>query len=306
VSVTASRTQEIGAARIVSSDFAPEVGEDAYTPPGKVAFPDLRSDEDAAPDVTSVEVSDSPQGPVAFRIATPNYPSLPPGKEVGLVLALAGRSPLEDELFLTYVSTTRQLVVEREERGLAVPVEPPAGADSSYEDGVLVASLDRSELEGSSAFRLGVVTADLVGPGEGEGPGSLGELEAVDVAPDGLLDGKRYIYHLTNPAPIRLAADAPSGFPLVPVAGRSFEVRVLVRRSDAFGVVRSGSVGCAATVGGKRVPTSGAFARGRARCTLLLPRASRPTTLRGTMTIHAVGKTVTTRFVFPVRRALEP
>ena len=301
VSVVASRTQQVGAARIVSSDFAPEAGEDAYAPPGAVTFPDPRADEDAAPDITSVDVADAPGNPVTFRIATPNYPSLPPGKEIGLVLALAGRSPPEDELFLTYVSTGGQLVVEREEHGLAVPVDPPAGAEASYESGVLVVSLDRRELEGSGAFRFGVVTADLVGLGEGEGPGSQGELEAVDVAPDGLLDGKRYTYRLVNPPPLRLAADAPVAVPLVPVAGRGFEVSVRVRRSDAFDVVRTGTVSCAAAVAGTRLRASGAFVHGRARCRLLLPRTSRAVKLRGTMTIRAAGKTVTARFSFPVR-----
>jgi hypothetical protein len=302
VSVVASRTQTVGAVQVVASDFAPETGENAYSLPGDASYTDPRGDEDAAPDITSVTVSDAPKGPITFHVVTPNYPTLPADREVGLIIGLAGRPPLDDELFLTYVGSSQTVLFDREERGLAVPDEPPTRVGARYEDGALTLSIARNELGRTSAFRFGVVTADYVGVGEGEGRAAEGDLEAVDIAPDGLVDGKRFTYRLANPPAVKLSTDAPLGSPLLPIAGRPFAVSVVVRRSDAFAAVRRGAVSCKAGVEGRRVRASGAFIRGHARCRIVVPRDAVSETLRGTITIRSANRVATTRFSYPVRQ----
>ena len=59
----ASRTQEAGIGLVVSTDFAPSRGRSVYSF-GQVSFPDPDGDNDVAPDITSVSVSDTAAGTV--------------------------------------------------------------------------------------------------------------------------------------------------------------------------------------------------------------------------------------------------
>src|SRR5262249_3603710 len=153
----------------------------------------------------------------------------------------------------------------------AMPVRPPYRASVKYSNGVLDLSLHRTELDSAGSFRFSVVTADLVGPGEPEGRQREGDIEALDIAPNGLLSGKLFAYKLTHRPPLHLALESPIGIPARPAGGKPFVIGVVVRRSDTFGVVRAGSVRCAIAVGGKRVRAKGSFAGGRAQCSFVVP-----------------------------------
>ena len=84
--VVSSRAQSLGEDEIVASDYAPNAGRSAYAGPTQTAFPDPTGDHDAAPDVTSVRVSDAKSGWITFAITTPNYATLP--SESAIVLTV--------------------------------------------------------------------------------------------------------------------------------------------------------------------------------------------------------------------------
>lgn len=295
----ASRTQEAGIGLVVSTDFAPSRGRNVYSF-GQVSFPDPDGDHDVAPDITTVSVSDTASGTILFRLTTANFASLPPDKLIGVGIDLRGRPSTDDELFLGYLSGTRTVEVDREQRGGLAPLGPQTGVTGSHADGVLTFSVPRNRLDGAAAFGFGVVSADLVGPGESEGSEFEGEVEALDTAPDDLA-GPLYAYRLANPGPLRLRAGAVAGPAAGARAETPFTVGVVVRRLDTYRVVRSGTVRCAASVAGTRVPASGRFRSGRAECTLQVPQGKTGALLRGTITVRVSGASSRSSFSAVVR-----
>lgn len=295
--VIAARTQQAGAGLLASTDFAPSAGRNVYSSPGPVSFPDPDNDHDVAPDITSIDVVDTPSGSLQFRLTTANYATLPPDKLVGVGIGLRGR-PLEDDaLFVGYLSGSRTVEVDREERGVLQPVLGRHGVTGSHANGVLTFAVPRRLLDGASAIGFGVVSADLVGPGESEGEEFEGEIEALDAAPDDL--ESLYPYRLANPGPLVLRATGVAASS-APRAGRGVTLRVVVRRLDTYHVVRRGSVTCSASVSGKRVRGTGRFRRGAAECALLVPgRAG--SVLRGTITVRAAGGVSRSPFRYVLR-----
>jgi hypothetical protein len=283
--VIAARTQQAGAGLLASTDFAPSAGRNVYSSPGPASFADPDNDHDVAPDITSIEVVDTPSGSLQFRLTTANYATLPPDKLIGVGIGLRGRPIEDDALFLGYLSGSRTVEVDREERGVLQPILGRHGVTASHENGVLTFSLPRRLLDGAAAIGFGVVSADLVGPGESEGEEFEGEIEALDAAPDDL--ESLYPYRLANPGPLVFRATGVTASP-VPRAGRGVTLRAVVRRLDTYRVVRQGSVTCTASVAGKRVRGTGRFRRGAAECALRVPgRAG--SVLRGTITVRAAG-----------------
>jgi hypothetical protein len=299
--VVASRAQTVTGTQVVASDFVPESGRNVYAPPGPVTVLDAEDDEDAAPDISTIAVSDAASGVITFRVTTSNYGTLGQDKLVGLGFSLLGRPGGNDEMFVTYQGGENTIVVEREINGFLTQDTPPDRVTAEFADGLLTIAVHRSELDNVAAFRFGVVTADLVGDGEGEGEDAIGGIEAVDLAPEGLDTGSLFVYKLTNPPPIRLSAGRPSGVPASPRSGKPFTVNVVVTRTDTGKAVRRGSVSCAAFVGSARVKASGGFRAGKARCSLIVPSEKRSSRVRGTMTIRAAGASVRSRFSFVVR-----
>ncbi len=297
--VVSARTQQVGIGRVTASDFAPASGRSVYAGPGEESFADPTGDHDAAPDITSISISDTPAGVVEVRVATPNYPTLPPDKIIGVDFDLEGRPDTADDVFVTYVGGSGVAHVDIEENEILAPSERANSATGSYESGVLTLSVDRRELDGAGIFGLGVLTFDLVGKGESEGQAFEGDVEALDSAPDDL-SGTLLPYRLAHPPPLQLRATKVAGSPKRPRAGEPFTYSVVVRRLDTYRIVRSGSVTCAVFSPRMRVPAVGRFLGGRAECSVLVPPKAAPT-LRGTVTIRAAGAIIRSTFRLTVR-----
>ena len=296
--VIAARTQQAGVGLLASTDFAPSAGRNVYSSPGPASFPDPDNDQDVAADITSISVVDTPSGSLQFRLTTANYATLPPDKLIGVGIGLRGR-PLEDDaLFVGYLSGSRAVEVDREQQGLLQPVLGRHGVTGSHANGVMTFALPRRLLDGASAIGFGIVSADLVGPGESEGEEFEGEIEALDAAPDDL--ESLYPYNLANPGPLVLRASGVAASPL-PHAGRAVMFRVVVRRLDTYRVVRTGAVTCTASVSGKRLRGTGRFRGGAAECALRLPAGSAGSVLRGTILVRASGAVSRSAFRYVVR-----
>ena len=296
--VIAARTQQAGVGLLASTDFAPSAGRNVYSSPGPASFPDPDNDQDVAADITSISVVDTPSGSLQFRLTTANYETLPADKLIGIGIGLRGR-PLEDDaLFVGYLSGSRAVEVDREERGVLQPVLGRHGVTGSHASGVLTFAVPRRLLDGASAIGFGVVSADLVGPGESEGEEFEGEIEALDAAPDDL--ESLYPYNLANPGPLVLRAGAVAASPQ-PRAGRTVTLRVIVRRLDTYRVVNAGSVTCSASVAGRRLRGTSRFRGGRAECALRVPDGSSGSVLRGTITVRTTGAVSRTAFRYVVR-----
>jgi hypothetical protein len=293
--VLSARTQQVGIGRVTATDFAPESGRSTYALPSQASFPDPAGDHDAAPDITSISVSDTPAGIIEVRVTTPNYQVLPGDKIIGVGFDLKGRPAAADDVFVAYASGPNSVQVDREESGILAPSELPNTASAAFEDGVLTLSLHRKELDGAALVGLGVVSLDLVGDGEREGPDFEGDVEALDTAPDDLT-GPLHPYRLAHRPPVQLRVTGTLRSPVRPQAGGRFSYSIVVRRLDTYRVVRRGSVTCSVFISGKRVRTTGRFVGGRANCSLFMPAKSDSSTLRGTVTVRAAGAVVRSTF----------
>ncbi|MBA3381229.1 MAG: hypothetical protein H0T97_05100 [Actinobacteria bacterium] len=145
----------MGIGRVTGTDYAPATGRSVYGAPGQASFADPTGDHDAAPDITSISVSDTPAGMVEVRVTTPNYPTLPADKIIGVGFDLEGRPATADDVFVAYLSGAGLVQVDVEENEILAPSVRENTASGSYESGVLSLSVDRRELDGAALVGLG-------------------------------------------------------------------------------------------------------------------------------------------------------
>jgi hypothetical protein len=287
-----SRRQVVGNEELVASDFAPDAGRSVFSG-ALVAFPDPANDHDAAPDITSIRVSDAKSGWITIAITTPNYARLP--AESALVLNLdtdddmrtgdagaeARINTLGGEISLEHWSTRAQSWVAD---------ELPTRARYRNAGGVVFFDIHRAELGNTRRLGFSLLSADV--------NSSSQEVLAVDFAPD---NGAYLRYVLTNVPALKLVPTRLFATPNRPTAGKSFTVSLAVRRSDTNRPVASGSVGCQVTVGGRTVAATGRIVGGAGRCTFTVPSDARGALARGTITVRSAGKAVVADFAYVVR-----
>ncbi len=257
---------------------------------------DQRNTEDlVAPDITSVQVSNTRDGVVTFRVTIGDHGTLPPASAIVLLFDTDREFGTGDQGFeyavshLVDESSQASIVLERWDASIFRLVAIPATAiTSNFEAGVFTVSVPRGALGNTIGFDFGLYAArfDLDG-----------DDHAVDDAPNTDL----WTYDLSGlPAP-RLSTQRLVVTPGRPVAGRTFTVGALVRRSDTGGAVGAATVTCTARVGKARVRAIAAFSGGQARCVVSIPRNATGKALRGTLTVRAAGARLSRPFSYRVR-----
>jgi hypothetical protein len=286
-----SRGQPVGDEELIASDFLPDTGRSAFIGPGPTAFPDPADDEDAAPDIAAVRVSDAKNGWITFAITTPNYAVLP--EQSAVVLSIdaddnprTGDSGAELQLALA----AGQMTLERWDGRQFVPDDLPTRARHRNAGNVVSIDLHVSELDNSGRFRFSVLTADVNTAIQG--------IVAVDVAPD---DFSFWRYALVNKPALKLTVTRLFATPTRPRAGKPFVVNLAVTRSDTRRPIASGSVGCRVVAAGKPVAAKGVVARGAGHCSFVVPATAAGKPLRGTITVRSGGKAVSATFAYVVR-----
>jgi hypothetical protein len=286
-----SRAQSLGDDELIASDYAPNAGRSAYTGPTLTAFPDTVGDHDAAPDLTSVRVSDVKSGWITFAITTPNFATLP--AEAAIVLTIdADSNPQtgDDGAELTVTLVGGEIALDRWNGRRWTPDELPSRARTRNSGNVVGIDLHVSELRNTRRFGFALLSADLNTAVEGA--------VAVDLAPS---DFSYWGYALANRPALTLVARAPVATPRRPRAGQSFTVSLPVTRSDTGARISSGTVGCRARAGGAAVEASGRVSGGSARCAFVVPRAAKGKVLRGAISVRTGGTLVSRNFTFVVQ-----
>lgn len=261
----------------------------AYTDP---VGDQLNSPSLVAPDITAVEVSNTPEGLVTFVITIAGSQPLPRFSGVAIALDLDRDPSTGDEgaeAFIGYIVDllgAGQLAFDRWDGSELVEVEQTT-ATARFADGVVTITVPRAELLGTGGFAFAVVSLLT----------NLSEV-ALDIAPN---EGV-WTYDLGLPPapPPTLAAAKPSGAPAKPRAGKPFVVSSVVTRSDTGAVVSDGSVACAVRVGSARVRAAGRFRNERAQCAITVPKTAKGKVVRGTMTIRSLESSVVRSFSFRV------
>ncbi len=286
-----SRAQSIGQDELIASDYAPNAGRSAYVAPGLTAFPDAVGDHDAAPDVTSVRVSDAKSGWITFAVTTPNYATLP--SESAIVLTVDADSNPETgeggaELTVTLVGG--EVALDRWNGRRWVPDTAPTRVRARNSKHVVAIDLHVSELGNAPRFGFSLLSVDLNTAVEGA--------VAADVAPN---DFSYWGYALANRPALVLVATDPVAKPSHPRAGRPFTVSLPVTRSDTRRPITTGAVSCRVLAAGAKVQATGRVVGGAAQCAFVVPRAAKGKVLRGTISVRSGGKVVARDFSYVVR-----
>lgn len=288
--VVAVRSSVVAMETLTTADFAPENGRSRWLRGGRSVFEDLEGDHNAAPDVTTIRVSDGKDGWIRFAISTPNRVRLPDTSLVAVSIDRDANPATGDNgSELTVTTLGGEVRLERwDPRAKDWALDgPPTRARAAGARGVVTIDVHRSELDGVASFGFRVVSADL-------NP-LTGALVAVDFAPD---SGTFWRYTLANAAAPRLVAGKATGAPARPRPGRAFTIATPVRRSDTNRAITSGSVTCDVRADAARVRATGRIRGGHGQCALLVPPNARLIT--GSMTIRSGGRTVTKSFRFRV------
>lgn len=245
-------------------------------------------------DVGSVEVTNTPEGAVTFRVTVTNA-SLGPGSVFLVVLDLDKDLATGDDgaeaLLSWLVDETGAVVFELDRWNGTELVTVTTTASAGFADGVLTLAVPRSELLNTRGFGFAAVAfafnVDFT-------------IATVDVVPDA---EELLVYDLEGlppPPPPRLQARPIAGAPARPQAGRRFVASTRVTIAGTGGPVSSGRASCVVRIGPKRLRSTGRLANSRAQCAMTVPRDAKGKTLRGTMTIRHAGATLKRTFVFRV------
>ena len=287
----ASHGQDVGEdEELIASDTAPNSGRGRWVSPGPLSVSDGAGYHEAAPDVTDVRVTDSASGTISFAVSTPSHGALTPGTWIELDVDIDRRHSTGAGGVEAFVALSEgRVFVGRWSASEQDFVVRTTGARARSAGGVVTFDVPRALLDDVASFDFYVV---------GGHSDQDDEDNAIDLAPNG---DRWWRYALANKPPLHLIADDARGVPARPRAGRSFSVVVPVRRSDTARGITSGSATCTVRVAGKPVQAAGKVAAGTGRCSLRVPGEARGTPLRGSIVVRSAGKSVTTRFSFPVR-----
>lgn len=287
--VVAARSSVIGMESLTGADFSPEDDRARWTRPGRTEVRDAEGDNNAAPDITTIDVSDTKDGWIRFAIATPNRGDLPRTSFVAVAVDRdSNRITGHNGADVTVTTDGEEVQIDRWDprAGEWVDDTPPTRARARNGSGVVTIEVHRSELGDPGGFSFRAVSGDA--------SPLTGGLVAVDFAPD---SGAFWRYALTHPAH-RLVAGRATGLPVRPRAGKRFTVRAPVRRSDTNRAIAAGTVTCAVRSDRARVRASGRVRAGAGQCAFVVPRGAR--TISGSMTVRSGGRVVTSRFRFTV------
>jgi hypothetical protein len=264
-----------------------------------MTYQDSTGENPAAPDITTIVVSNDDTGMLTFQINIPNRPQLTRDILIDMLVDTDANPATGDpdnlgadyaiELFLGEVALFKWDGTALTRRA----GDPPAVTlIYSWAGGVTI-KISAAELGNTKKFGFGVIA--LSGVVFDETTGNTDFTNAVaDAAPAGISGLYKYEVKL---APARIVFKTITMTPKTPKAGKTFTVRMAATRSDTKAAIVNGQVDCTARAGTKAVqPTSERFVGGQAACVFKVPAGTTGKTLRGTITMIFEGKRLTRPF----------
>jgi hypothetical protein len=267
----------------------------AATAANSMNYQDSSGENPAAPDITTLTVSNTDAGMVSFRVNIPNRATFSADMLVAIEVdtdnnATTG-SPDGTEYAIEVFQGEAALFRWDGTNFTRRPGDPPfTSLLFSYQGGITV-TMSAAELGNTKAFKF----AAFVFSGIAEDPatGALDFTNAVaDAAP--AVGAGLYAYQV-RVTPARLVVRRVTTGKAA--AGKPVTVRMVAARSDTGATVRNGRVTCVGRVGNARLRARvQAVVGGAATCTWNLPATSKGKTLRGSVTLVFEGLRVKESF----------
>lgn len=269
-----------------------------------VTFQDSTGEDPAAPDITTVQVSNDDTGMITFRINVPNRPTLGQDMLFDLFVdsdnnAATGDPELAGVDYVMQLVRGEIFLFKWDGTDFTRRFGDPSAVtlSQSYQAGPTI-RISASELGNTKKFRffvfvLGGLVIDPV-------TGNIDDTNANgDAAPGGGAGLYSYDVLITPPT---LVAKKLTASPAKPAAGKPFTLRLVAARSDTGAVVQNGRVTCVAKVGKKALKAQVArVVGGAATCTWTIPPDASGKAFRGTVSVSFEGLKASQSYVAKVR-----
>ena len=264
-----------------------------------VTYQDSTGENPAAPDITTIVVSNNDTGMMTFKINIPNRPQLTRDMLIDMLVDTDANPATGDpdllgadyaiELFQGEVSLFKWDGTALTRR---VGDPPATSLIYSWAGGVTI-NISAAELGNSKKLGFGVIAVSGIVFDETTGEPDFTS-SVSDAAPAG--NAGFYTYDV-KVAHARLVFKSLTKAPASPKAGKTFTVRMAATRSDTGAAIVNGQVDCAAKAGTRGLrPKSERFVGGQAVCVFTIPAGTKGKLLRGTITIIFEGKKLTRPF----------
>ena len=268
-------------------------------------YQDSSGENPAAPDITTITVSNTDAGVLSFRIAVPNRPTL--GQDMWFEIWVNSDNNLQTgDPELAGVDYVMQLIQGEIllyrwdgttfSRRLGDP--PATSLSYAYQGGALTVRISTSELGNTKGFTFLVVAIGGVvfDPVTGDPDDSNA---ATDVAPGG---GSGLYAYQVKTTPPTLVVKGLKPTPKSPKAGLPFSLRLVAARSDTGAAVQNGRVTCIGRVGNTRLKAQVQRVQGGAAvCTWNIPPTAKGNSFRGSVAVVFEGLRASQSFTGKVR-----
>jgi hypothetical protein len=261
-----------------------------------VTYNDSTGEDPAAPDITSIVVSNDDTGMLSFRINVPNRPTL--GQDMYMVLFVdtdnstaTGSPDLAGVDYVMELARGEINLFKWDGTNFSRRFGDPSAVTLSfaYQAGITV-RISAAELGNTKRFNF-IVEVDsgiVVDP-------VTGDLDFTNAKGDIAPGGGTGLYPFTVVlAKATLVVKKFGSTPARPLAGKPFALRLQAARSDTGATIQGGRVLCVGRIGSSALRAqSGRFVGREAVCTWNMPAKAKGKTFKGTITIVFEGLRVT-------------
>ena len=300
VVVVAVPTAASGALSGASAPTRPAANSTTYT--------DSTGENPAAPDITTIVVSNDDAGMISFKVNLPNRPTLGQDMliEIGVDTdsnAATGDPDLAGVDYVMQLLRGEINLFRWDGTGFTRRFgDPPAVTLSfSYAGGITV-RISASELGNTKRLRfyVDVISGLAIDPMTGAPYCSTTPTPCPeDFAPGGGAGLYPYEVKITPPT---LVVRKLTPTPKTPTAGRPFTLRLVAARSDTGAVVQNGKVTCVGRIGNARLTAQvQRVIAGAATCTWNIPPLAKGKTFRGSVSVVFEGLKAAQSFSRTVR-----
>jgi hypothetical protein len=239
---------------------APAAGTQTYT--------DSTGEDPAAPDITTIVVSNDDLGGLTLRINTPNRPQFAVDMAVVVFLDSDANAATGDPTNGTdyLIELFRgEAVLYRWDGSDYFPSPTQASLSYVWQNGAVI-RINTSDLTNTRKFTFEVITVSGIVFDE-----MTGTIDCTNCKRDFAPTVGLYTYNVVVAKPA-LKVTKVSSTPKSPVAGKQFTFRITAARTDTNAVVRNGKVTCTGRAGTTPVKAKTArVVRGAVTCTWLIP-----------------------------------
>ncbi|MFL5961667.1 MAG: hypothetical protein ACJ757_02060 [Gaiellaceae bacterium] len=275
------------------------LGNASRTVANAVTFNDSVGEDAAAPDITSVAVSNDDAGLITFKIAISNRPTLTSDMTVLLYLDTDQKPTTGDASF-----AGTDYVIE---------LDPGSVSLFQWNGSDYVAAPSQSSLIFAYDASGATIKAGAVDLGKTKGFNFVaiaisgialdasGNPDFTNIHADAAPDSGHGLFSYQVLTKLTLSVVAFSTVPKPARVGKSFVAGLAANESDTNGPVQSGTVACSATIGTKHVTASAhGIANGVAACSWKIPKTAKGKTIRGTITLTVQGVKVSHSFAVKI------